>query len=81
MLQEKKVGAMSASRQPIERSTNDDEERVRRMRQRALNQGAIDLLDSWDSATPEDIEEQRRIWELLRVALDADRLSDRKLFE
>lgn len=72
---------MSASRQPIERSTNDEEERERRRHQRALNQAAIDLLDSWDSATPEEIEEQRRIWELLRVALDEDRLSDRKLFE
>jgi hypothetical protein len=38
---------------------------------------AVALLESWYD---EDAEEQRRTWELLKVALDEDRLSDRKLF-
>jgi hypothetical protein len=38
---------------------------------------AIALLESWYD---EEAEEQRRTWELLKAALDEDRLSDRKLF-
>jgi hypothetical protein len=38
---------------------------------------AVALLQSWYD---EDAEEQRKTWELLKVALDEDRLSDRKLF-
>ena len=51
-----------------------------RRRQRVLNQPAIDLLDSWAEATEEERAEQRETWELLKQALDEDRLSYRKLF-
>jgi hypothetical protein len=40
-------------------------------------QEALALLESWYK---EDAEEQRKTWELLKAALDQDRLSDRKLF-
>ena len=52
----------------------------RRRAQRAKNQSAIDLLDSWAVATDDEIAEQRETWEFLRKALDEDRLSYRKLF-
>lgn len=38
---------------------------------------AVALLESWYD---EDAEEQKKTWEILKVALDEDRLSDRKLF-
>lgn len=38
---------------------------------------AVALLQSWYD---EDAEEQKKAWDLLKVALDQDRLSDRKLF-
>ena len=38
---------------------------------------AIKLLQSWSS---DETQEQRETWELLKKALDEDRLSDRKLF-
>lgn len=41
------------------------------------SQEAIALLEQWQH---EDEEEQRETWEILRTALEADRLSDRKLF-
>jgi hypothetical protein len=40
-------------------------------------QQAIALLETWQH---EDAEEQRKTWEILRTALDADRLSARKFF-
>jgi hypothetical protein len=40
-------------------------------------QKAVALLESWYN---EDAEEQQKTWELLKVALDEYRLSDRKLF-
>lgn len=40
-------------------------------------QAAVDLLQSWFD---EDPQAQRETWEYLKVALDEDRLSDRKLF-
>ena len=43
------------------------------------NQAAIDLLDSWLSDS-EDAAEHQRSWDLLKVALDEDRLSNRPLF-
>jgi hypothetical protein len=52
----------------------------RQRAQRAKNQSAIDLLDSWAFATDEEIAEQRETWEFLKKALDEDRLSSRKLF-
>lgn len=56
--------------------TADEERRAQRLK----NQSAIDLLDSWATATDEEIAEQRETWEFLRKALDEDRLSYRKLF-
>ena len=38
---------------------------------------AIHLLESWRGG---DQQEQRNTWEYLRIALDEDRLSDRRLF-
>lgn len=43
------------------------------------NQAAIDLLDSWLGET-EDALEQQQAWDILKTALDEDRLSDRPLF-
>jgi hypothetical protein len=42
-------------------------------------QAAIALIASW-LADGADAGEQRETWEYLKQALDADRLSDRKLF-
>ena len=39
--------------------------------------GAVALLKSWYE---EDLDEQKKSWGKLKVALDEDRLSDRKLF-
>ena len=41
---------------------------------------ALTLLQSWDVEESPEREEQRETWEYLKQALDADRLSDRKLF-
>ena len=45
------------------------------------NLDAIRLLDAWDEATEEEIQEQRETWAFLERVLDEDRLSpERKLF-
>lgn len=44
------------------------------------NRRAIEVLESWKNATPEEVEEQKRAWEFLRKALDEDRPSHRELF-
>jgi hypothetical protein len=50
-----------------------------RRRQIEKNKGLIELLESW-LADPADAEEQRETLDTLMIALDEDRLSDRKLF-
>ncbi len=45
------------------------------------NLEAIEFLESFSNATPEEIQEQKETWEFLKKALDEDRLSpDRPLF-
>jgi hypothetical protein len=41
---------------------------------------ALALLQSWYVEESPEREEQRETWEYLKLALDEDRLSDRKLF-
>lgn len=45
--------------------------------QQAKNKNAIHLLEMWSEG---DEQEQKETWQFLKVALDEDRLSDRKLF-
>ena len=47
----------------------------RQPRPSARNRALLRLLDSWENATPEEIEEQRETHEFLQRALNADRLS------
>ncbi|MDQ3812632.1 MAG: hypothetical protein M3347_01620 [Armatimonadota bacterium] len=47
----------------------------RQPRLSARNRALLRLLDSWENATPEEIEEQRETHEFLQQALAADRLS------
>jgi hypothetical protein len=42
---------------------------------RAKNHAALALIRSWRD---ENIEEQRKVWDVLRQTLDEDRLSDRE---
>ncbi len=58
----------------------DEEREARRQEQIRRNQALIELLDEWAHGTAEDQDEQRETWELLKRALDEDRLSSRKLF-
>jgi hypothetical protein len=57
-----------------------EEREAKRQEQIRRNQGLIDLLDEWSRGDPDDQEEQRETWELLKRYLDEDRLSYRKLF-
>ena len=57
----------------------ESEEEKRRL-QREKNQAAIDLIRSWREVDEEVRREQRETWELLKKALDEDRLSYRKHF-
>ncbi|SRR6266540_185328 len=47
-------------------------------KQPPVNSAALALLQSW--AEEGDEQEQRDTWEYLKIVLDEDRLSDRKLF-
>ena len=53
---------------------------TRKPRLSAKNRAMLALLDSWDNATPEEIEDQRETMEFLETALDEDRPGYRKLF-
>ena len=58
-----------------------ESEEERRQRQIEKNQAAIELLRSLREETdPEEIQDQRETWEILRKALGEDRSSYRKLF-
>ncbi len=67
---------MSAERLPLEESQGDIVSDVD-ADQHAKNADAIRLLEAWSQG---DEQEQKETWQFLRVALDEDRLSDRKLF-
>jgi hypothetical protein len=46
--------------------------------QRCMNQAALQLLQAWRTENPQ---EQAETWTVIQVALEADRLSDRPLFQ
>lgn len=52
--------------------------RIINLEQAEKNQAAIDLLQSW--MDEEDTGEDAQAWTILKINLDADRLSDRRLF-
>lgn len=67
--------AMSAERLPLEpegkipHGTDPN--------QQARNENALRLLEMWSAG---DEQEQKETWQFLKVALDEDRLSERRLF-
>ncbi len=61
-----------------EPASSKESETEWRRKQIEKNQAAIRLLDSW--LAEEETQEQKETWELLKKALDEDRLSYRKLF-
>lgn len=62
---------------PAEKSKRRDESAAEMKLPAADAASAIALLQSW---CDEDAQEQRETWTFLKIALDEDRLSDRKLF-
>ena len=66
---------MSAERLPLESQANT----VNGVdpQQQAKNENAVRLLEMWSNG---DEQEQQETWQFLKMALDEDRLSDRKLF-
>jgi len=46
--------------------------------QRCKNQAALQLLQAWRT---ENVQEQAETWTVIKAALEADRLSDRPLFQ
>lgn len=56
------------------------EREERRLEQIQRNQALIELLNGWAEGEPDEQEEQRETWELLKRALDEDRSSYRKIF-
>jgi hypothetical protein len=53
-------------------------DRIINLEQVKKNQAAIDLIQSW--MDEEDTGEDAEAWNILKTNLDADRLSDRRLF-
>lgn len=68
--------ATQLGRLPIYQPPTNADVRELKLEQININY-ALSLLNSWYA---EDDQEQQKTWEMLRPALDEDRLSDRKLF-
>lgn len=59
---------------------NEEQREAQRQEQIRRNQALIELLNEWEHGSPEEAEEQRETWEMLKKLLDEDRPSFRKLF-
>lgn len=71
----KRRSLFMAKRKPTSKALNIPTTELKTQQQK--REQAIELLQSWRE---DDEQEQKETWEYLKIALDQDRPSDRKLF-